>query len=84
MKRPLALWGGVECTINRVRDRYFSQLERSGHAVRLADLDLIGTLGVTALRYPALWEFVAPDGLDRADWSWLIRGCRGCANSASS
>ena len=28
----LELWGGVECTFNRVRDRYFNQLESNGHA----------------------------------------------------
>ena len=26
---PLELWGGVECTFNRVGDQYFDQLERS-------------------------------------------------------
>ena len=35
----IQLWGGVECTINRVGDRYFNQLERSGHWQR-ADNDL--------------------------------------------
>ena len=37
---PLEVWGGVECTVNRVGDEYFDQLERSGHATRLEDLDL--------------------------------------------
>ncbi|HYE92059.1 MAG TPA: family 1 glycosylhydrolase, partial [Terriglobales bacterium] len=27
-------------------------------------------LGIRALRYPVLWEQVAPDGLGRAEWSW--------------
>ena len=67
----LALWGGVECTVNRVRERCFNQLERSGHAGRISDLDLFASLGIAALRYPALWELVAPEGVDRADWSWL-------------
>lgn len=31
---PLALWGGLECTVNRVRDQYFNQLDRNGHAQR--------------------------------------------------
>ena len=25
------IWGGIECTINRVKDSYFDQLEYSGH-----------------------------------------------------
>ena len=66
----MELWGGIECTINRVRERYFSQLERNGHATRVEDLDAIAALGVRALRYPILWERTAPDGLEHADWSW--------------
>ena len=64
------LWGGVECTINRVGEEYFDQLERSGHAARVSDLDLFARLGVRAMRYPVLWERTAPDGLERADWTW--------------
>lgn len=67
---PLELWGGVECTLNRVGECCFDQLERSGHAQRLDDLNLFAELGLKAMRYPALWERVAPHGLDVADWSW--------------
>jgi dTDP-4-dehydrorhamnose reductase len=66
----LELWAGVECSVNRVGDDYYDQLERGGHASRLADLDLFAGLGVRAMRYPVLWERTAPDGLHRADWSW--------------
>ena len=66
----LELWGGVECTVNRVGDNYFSQLERNRHPERLSDLDLFAELGITAIRYPILWENVAPNGLETADWSW--------------
>src|SRR4051812_35946497 len=68
--RRLELWGGVECTRNRVGDRTFDQLDRTGHADRLEDLDLIAGIGVRAVRYPVLWERVAPTGLADADWSW--------------
>src|SRR4051812_4257801 len=64
------LWGGIECTVNRVGDNYFDQLERSGHAHRASDLDRIAALGIKTLRYPLLWERVAPDGIARADWEW--------------
>jgi dTDP-4-dehydrorhamnose reductase len=67
----MELWGGIECTVNRVRDEYFSQMERSGHASRLEDLERIAALGIRAVRYPALWERTAPLGLEAADWSWL-------------
>jgi dTDP-4-dehydrorhamnose reductase len=68
--QPLELWAGIECTVNRVGDAYFDQLERNGHAARVSDIDLIAALGVRAVRYPVLWERTAPDGLARADWSW--------------
>lgn len=66
----LELWGGIECTYNRVGDDYHCQLSRSGHADRLDDLERFAALGITAIRYPLLWERTAPGGLDRADWSW--------------
>lgn len=72
--RPrLELWGGIECTFNRVGDRYFDQLAWSGHRERLSDLDLIAGLGIRTLRYPVIWEQIAPDGLDTADWRWTDR-----------
>ena len=66
----LELWGGVECTVNRVGDVYFDQLERSGHTTRTDDLDRFAELGIRALRYPVLWERTAPDGPELADWTW--------------
>jgi dTDP-4-dehydrorhamnose reductase len=68
--RPLELWGGLECTVNRVRDDYFSQLDRNGHAARADDIARFAGLGIRAIRYPILWERTAPDGLEKADWSW--------------
>lgn len=69
-KLPLEVWGGVECTVNRVGEEYLDQLERNGHATRLDDLDLFAELGIHAIRYPVLWERIAPNGLENADWSW--------------
>lgn len=63
------VWAGVECTINRVGDRWFDQCARSGHDARADDLERFAALGVAALRYPVLWERVAPDGPGEADWS---------------
>jgi len=52
----LELWGGVECTVNRVGDRFHDQLRASGHHQRDGDIDAIACLGVKAVRYPVLWE----------------------------
>ena len=67
---PLELWGGIEGTVNRVGDCYFDQIERTGHAARIDDLERFAALGIRTLRYPILWERTAPDGVERADWSW--------------
>ncbi|MFD2571914.1 family 1 glycosylhydrolase [Spirosoma soli] len=66
----LALWGGLECTVNRVGDTYQDQVYRSGHHDRIDDLDLIADLGISALRYPVLWERAAPDNPDELNWTW--------------
>ena len=69
----LQLWGGVEPTINRVGDTYHRQLERNGHLTRDGDIERFAGLGLTALRYPVLWEQHAPDGEDARgtiDWRW--------------
>jgi dTDP-4-dehydrorhamnose reductase len=68
---PIEMWAGVECTVNRVGEQYFDQVERTGHAGRLDDIDRFAALGVRAMRYPVLWERVAPDGVERADWQWV-------------
>lgn len=65
----LELWGGVECTVNRVGDGWRDQLQLSGHDVRLDDLDRFADLGLRTLRYPVLWERteIAPGVFD---WRW--------------
>ncbi len=71
--KPLELWGGVECTVNRVGDRFFDQMERNGHAWRDDDLERFASLGLKALRYPLLWERLAPEQSLVTDWSWADR-----------
>lgn len=66
----LELWGGIECTFNRVGDSYFNQLEWSGHLERPGDLDLFAGLGIRALRYPVIWEMLQPDGANAIDWKF--------------
>src|SRR5450830_69835 len=66
----IELWGGLEGTVNRVRDQYFSQMDQNGHGNRISDLDRFAALGIKAIRYPVLWELTAPDGVANADWTW--------------
>ncbi|WP_300972985.1 family 1 glycosylhydrolase [Sphingomonas sp. LHG3406-1] len=67
---PLELWGGVECTVVRIGDEYRDQVVETGHSVRLADLDAIADLGIRTVRYPIVWERVAPDDPATLDFSW--------------
>src|SRR5579875_867375 len=66
-RSPLEIWGGVEYTYNRVRDRYFDQMELSGHAARLSDCDRIADLGIRTLRIGCLWERHEID----PSWQWM-------------
>lgn len=50
------IWGGIECTINRVGNRYKDQLKSAGHFERDDDIPRIASLGIQKLRYPVLWE----------------------------
>lgn len=70
LPESLQLWGGIECTYNRVRDRYFDQLAMSGHDRRKNDLERIAAIGIRRLRYPVLWETTAPQSPDVCDWRW--------------
>jgi dTDP-4-dehydrorhamnose reductase len=69
-RAPLELWGGVECTVVRIGDEYRNQLIDTGHAARIGDLDAMAALGVKAVRYPILWETVAPDVPTEVDFTW--------------
>lgn len=64
------IWGGVECTINRVNNEFFDQLEFAGHYDRLSDIDLIASCGIKTLRVPILWEKHQPFLQNEISWKW--------------
>jgi dTDP-4-dehydrorhamnose reductase len=64
----IEVWGGIECTYNRVTDSYFDQLQYSGHYERDEDIDLFGNLGITRMRYPILWEKLQPEKDIEISW----------------
>jgi dTDP-4-dehydrorhamnose reductase len=74
MEKPfcnqLEIWGGIECTINRVKNKYFDQCHYSGHYNRSSDIIDIAKLGFSRLRYPILWEKHQPELNGEIDWNW--------------
>jgi len=66
----MELWGGIECTINRVGTTTYDQLARCGHYERGDDLARIAALGIRTMRYPLLWERAATGRPGEYDWSF--------------
>jgi len=64
------IWGGIECTINRVGNVFRDQLDENGHYLRQGDIEQFADLGIKKLRYPVLWENHLPDRNGKADWRW--------------
>lgn len=56
MTEKIEIWGGIESTINRVKDTFHDQSEYSGHYTREGDIDRIASLGIKMLHYPVPWE----------------------------
>jgi dTDP-4-dehydrorhamnose reductase len=64
------IWGGLECSFNRVGDLFMDQLHYSGHYQRAEeDIARFASLGITAMRYPVIWE-KHQRSLQATDWSW--------------
>jgi dTDP-4-dehydrorhamnose reductase len=66
----LALWAGPEPTVNRLHATTLDQIEATGFAHRLDDIDRLASLGAERVRFPLLWERTAPHDPPRANWGW--------------
>jgi dTDP-4-dehydrorhamnose reductase len=67
------LWGGLECSFNRVNDAHMDQLQRCGHYDRIAeDLDCLSVLGIKAMRYPVIWERLQPSPNQPIPWDKTV------------
>ncbi len=69
-KAGIEIWGGLECTINRVNGLYRDQLEETGHYSRDNDIEALASLGIRCIRYPVLWEKHQPVENKVPDFSW--------------
>jgi dTDP-4-dehydrorhamnose reductase len=71
LQLPFEIWASPEPTVARLDAfTYRDQLAETGHDRRASDIDLLGSLGVAAARYPVLWEKTAPIEPTIADFSW--------------
>jgi dTDP-4-dehydrorhamnose reductase len=69
-RRKVDVWGGIECSLNRVDDQYMDQLSLSGHYQRKDDIELFASLGIKMMRYPVLWEKHCLQPNRRIDWTF--------------
>lgn len=70
IKQVPEIWGGIECSYNRVRSKYFDQLQYCNHYGRaVADIAEFAKLGITSIRYPVIWERLQPKKDQIIDWS---------------
>src|SRR5215218_576771 len=63
------IWGGIECTINRVGDTWFDQLQYAG-LYEKKHIEALTDLGIKKLRFPILWEKHQSHQTTEIDWSW--------------
>ncbi|GAB4091816.1 family 1 glycosylhydrolase [Flaviaesturariibacter terrae] len=63
------LWGGIECTINRVGDRYLDQFALA-NLYEQPNAGHVASLGLRKLRFPVLWEKHEPVQGAPIDWSY--------------
>jgi dTDP-4-dehydrorhamnose reductase len=70
------LWGGIECTINRIGNVFRDQLHYAGHYYRNDDIAHIAALGISKLRYPVLWERHQPEEYGPINWQWADKQLR--------
>ena len=70
-KSKIEIWAGIECSLNRVENKYTDQLDKSGHYVRgFKDIKRFADLGIEAMRYPVLWEKHEPQKDKDIDWKF--------------
>jgi dTDP-4-dehydrorhamnose reductase len=65
----MEVWGGIECTINRVGDAYFDQLSYDDVYSKPELIERVVGLGIKTMRFPILWERNWPDDSLAPEWA---------------
>ncbi|HSN61011.1 MAG TPA: hypothetical protein VLR49_08755, partial [Ferruginibacter sp.] len=66
----IPVWGGLECTINRLENTFHDQFEMNDFYSYPDLVTAINTCGIKTLRFPVLWEKHQPSNDTEIDWSW--------------
>ena len=64
------VWGGFECTINRVGEKFIDQFDHSGNYVLDKANHYLVDLGIKKVRFPILWEKHEPIEHEPINWTW--------------
>ena len=64
------IWGGIECTINRVNNTFLDQFDLSGFYDHPEWIHDIVRLGIKTIRFPVLWEKHQPSLGQPIDWNF--------------
>ncbi|MBT1702551.1 family 1 glycosylhydrolase [Chryseosolibacter indicus] len=76
------IWGGIECSYNRVGDNFFDQLQYNNHYQRIeSDIALFSELGIQSMRYPIIWERLKPRMDSTIDWTFTDRALKALKSS---
>lgn len=70
MKPLFSLWGGLECTINRVQSTYYDQFQLAGHYDNNKLMHEFNDLEFSAFRFPVLWEKYGSAGSSSPEWQF--------------
>lgn len=76
----IPVWGGMECTINRVGDEFKDQLEYAGYYEKNYLKDITG-LGFHTIRFPVLWEKHQPCKHKDPSFTWASGQLKQLANA---
>ena len=68
MRPRVGVWAGIECSYNRVGPNYMDQIARAGLYERPGEIERLAGLGVSAVRFPVVWERRC--ALGERSWEW--------------
>ncbi len=66
----IPIWGGIECSINRVGNNFYDQLEMNGFYDSDENIQALVACNIKTIRFPILWERHESVKGCVINWSW--------------